>query len=74
MSTSGSVLTEVSLCCSEVLKAYFVQLAVLANFQNGRDTHIRQIKVFGPRNDSLSALTEDIAFYSTDVTMYASVR
>ncbi len=28
---------------------YFVQVAVLANHQNGRDTHIRQIKIFTPR-------------------------
>jgi len=26
-----------------------VQVAILANHQNGRDTHIRQIKVFTPR-------------------------
>jgi hypothetical protein len=25
------------------------QLAVLSNHQNGRDTHIRQVKIFGPR-------------------------
>eukprot|EP00854_Cymbomonas_tetramitiformis_P013137 gene13137-15509_t len=28
----------------EYIRAYFVQLAVLSNHQNGRDTHIRQIK------------------------------
>jgi hypothetical protein len=26
-----------------------MQLAVLSNHQNGRDTHIRQIKIYGPR-------------------------
>ncbi len=29
----------------EPLKAFYVQLAVLANHQNGRDTHIRQVGV-----------------------------
>jgi anaphase-promoting complex subunit 10 len=31
------------------LRAYLVQLVVLTNHQNGRDTHVRQVKVFGPR-------------------------
>ena len=34
---------------SEILRAFLVQLAVLSNHQNGRDTHIRQIKIYGPR-------------------------
>jgi len=32
-----------------VLRAHFLQIEVLAMHQNGRDTHIRQVKVFGPR-------------------------
>merc|ERR1712196_565467 len=31
------------------VRTHFIQLAVLSNHQNGRDTHIRQITVFGPR-------------------------
>ena len=31
------------------MRAYLVQLVVLTNHQNGRDTHVRQVKVFGPR-------------------------
>jgi len=31
------------------LRAYLVQLVVLTNHQNGRDTHVREVKVFGPR-------------------------
>mmetsp|Transcript_40778 Transcript_40778/g.86951 ORF Transcript_40778/g.86951 Transcript_40778/m.86951 type:complete len:184 (-) Transcript_40778:289-840(-) len=34
---------------SSVLRTHFVQVAILANHQNGRDTHIRQIKIFTPR-------------------------
>ena len=33
------------------LRAFMVQIAVLANHENGRDSHIRQIKVYGPRPD-----------------------
>ena len=31
------------------VRAYLVQLVVLTNHQNGRDTHVRQIKLYGPR-------------------------
>jgi len=31
------------------LRTHFIQVAVLANHQNGRDTHIRQIKIYTPR-------------------------
>eukprot|EP00967_Tisochrysis_lutea_P033822 scaffold40242_cov35-Tisochrysis_lutea.AAC.3 len=32
-----------------LLRTHFIQVAILANHQNGRDTHIRQIKVYTPR-------------------------
>ncbi|KAJ7521210.1 hypothetical protein O6H91_19G042700 [Diphasiastrum complanatum] len=46
----------VSLCpneSKEFLRAFLVQLAVLSNHQNGRDTHIRQIKIYGPRQSGM---------------------
>ena len=33
------------------LRTHFIQVAILANHQNGRDTHIRQIKIYTPRRD-----------------------
>jgi anaphase-promoting complex subunit 10 len=35
------------------LRAHMLQLAVLSSHQNGRDTHLRQVKVFGPRRGNL---------------------
>ena len=32
-----------------VLRAHFIQVCVVSMHQNGRDTHIRQVKVYGPR-------------------------
>jgi anaphase-promoting complex subunit 10 len=32
-----------------LLRTHFIQVAILANHQNGRDTHIRQIKIYTPR-------------------------
>lgn len=58
----------------QCLKAYFVQLAVLANHQNGRDTHIRQIKIFGPRLDAVHALGHPIGFTTIEFSSYATLR
>ena len=38
------------------LRAWFVQICVVSMHQNGRDTHIRQVKVFGERGQHTSAL------------------
>lgn len=32
------------------LRTHFVQIGITAMHQNGRDTHVRQVKVFGPRD------------------------
>ena len=32
-----------------VMRTHFIQVAILANHQNGRDSHIRQIKIYTPR-------------------------
>jgi hypothetical protein len=30
------------------MKAFLVQIVVLANHQNGKDTHLRGVKIFAP--------------------------
>mmetsp|Transcript_5625 Transcript_5625/g.8657 ORF Transcript_5625/g.8657 Transcript_5625/m.8657 type:complete len:350 (-) Transcript_5625:58-1107(-) len=32
-----------------LVRTYLVQVAILSMHQNGRDTHVRQVKLFGPR-------------------------
>ena len=34
---------------SHCLRSHFIQVCVCSMHQNGRDTHVRQVKVFGPR-------------------------
>jgi anaphase-promoting complex subunit 10 len=58
----------------EFLKAFCLQLAVLSNHQNGRDTHIRQIKVFGPRRDPLRAIGFPLNFTDEKFHAYATIR
>ena len=60
---------------SESLRAFMLQIAVLANHENGRDSHIRQIKVFGPRPDPAGLLIDAGSGFSTEeFSMYSSVR
>lgn len=43
---------------------FMVQIAVTANHQQGRDTHLRQIKINSPVEDKL-VTTADVANWST---------
>ena len=36
-------------CRETFVNTFMLQIAVLSNHLNGRDTHVRQIKVYGPR-------------------------
>jgi anaphase-promoting complex subunit 10 len=58
----------------EPLRAFLLQVAVISNHQNGRDTHIRLIRVLGPRQDPLSAL--NVHFLSQDSAFlpYSTIR
>jgi len=35
--------------CSEYLSAFCLQIAITQNHQSGRDSHVRQIRIYGPR-------------------------
>ncbi|CAK0734579.1 hypothetical protein CVIRNUC_000451 [Coccomyxa viridis] len=56
------------------LKANCLQLAVLANHQNGRDTHVRGIKVFAPQQDAVQPLNQDVGFNTVHFSQYATLR
>lgn len=45
------------------LRTFFLQIAVMAMHQNGRDTHIRQVKIYAPRE--LGALDQSVPEPST---------
>jgi anaphase-promoting complex subunit 10 len=34
------------------IRAHFLQICVVSMHQNGRDAHIRQVKVYGPRSEA----------------------
>jgi len=55
------------------LRTNFIQLAILTNHQNGRDSHIRQIRIYGPR-PRLTSFMNMPELQSEDFVMYSTVR
>eukprot|EP00439_Symbiodinium_sp_Y106_P049281 s2345_g6.t1 len=63
----------------EFVRTHFIQLAVLTNHQNGRDTHIRQIKVLGPRSAMRSSADAPrevcpLKLQTRELQQFASIR
>lgn len=56
------------------MSAYLIQLAVLSNHQNGRDTHLRQVVVLGPRPDPMRLLGHGTDFTSDEFRLFATLR
>ncbi|BFZ59392.1 hypothetical protein YB2330_000401 [Saitoella coloradoensis] len=40
-----------------MLRLHLIQVCILGNHQNGKDTHVRNVKVFSPRHDESAAVT-----------------
>lgn len=69
------------------LRAHFVQIAIMSMHQNGRDTHLRQVMIFGPRRggggtnaDMLASSTYETKpcfmpeWQTTQVSQYSTIR
>ncbi|CAI0392291.1 unnamed protein product [Linum tenue] len=54
------------------VNTFMLQIAVISNHLNGRDTHVRQIKVYGPRPNPIPH--QPFQFTSTEFITYSSVR
>lgn len=54
------------------LKTFMIQIAILMNHQNGRDTHLRQIKLHAPPNEMISQKTPN--YTSVECAMYSTIR
>jgi anaphase-promoting complex subunit 10 len=58
----------------DYIRTHCVQLAILANHQNGRDTHVRQIQLFGPREDASRWDGHQIPYMTPAFQHYATIR
>uniref|UniRef100_T1JJR3 Anaphase-promoting complex subunit 10 n=1 Tax=Strigamia maritima TaxID=126957 RepID=T1JJR3_STRMM len=56
------------------IRTFLVQIAVLSNHQNGRDTHMRQIKIHSPVQDSDLACIKGLCFTSPECARYRCIR
>ncbi|KAG4939281.1 hypothetical protein JHK84_045463 [Glycine max] len=54
------------------VNTFMLQIAVLSNHLNGRDTHVRQIKVYGPRPNPIPH--QPFQFTSREFITYSSIR
>ncbi|XP_041359428.1 anaphase-promoting complex subunit 10-like [Gigantopelta aegis] len=56
------------------IRTFMIQVAVLSNHQNGRDTHIRRIKIRSPAQPSDISVTRLPNFTSRELQQYAFIR
>ncbi|KAF8049177.1 hypothetical protein N665_2280s0009 [Sinapis alba] len=54
------------------VNTFMLQIAMLSNHLNGRDTHIRQIKVYGPRPNPIPR--QPFQFTSAEFITYSTLR
>lgn len=55
-------------------RAFMVQIAVISNHQNGRDTHMRQIRIHSPIEGRSFALEQCGPFSTLDCQKYMTIR
>lgn len=57
------------------IRSFLIQIAVLSNHQNGRDTHIRQIKVHSPVSDTPPSILDlQMNFSTVEFAQHAVIR
>lgn len=54
------------------IRMFMIQIAVTSNHQNGRDTHLRQIKIHSPTNNH--SIMSFIKFGTVDLQQFATIR
>lgn len=72
---SGWVLIPLKDANDDPIRSFLIQIAVLSNHQNGRDTHIRQIKVHSPVVEApFSVLDLPVNFSTVEFSQHAIIR
>ena len=69
---SGWVMIPLKDINSQPIRTFMLQIAVLSNHQNGRDTHMRQIKVHSPVQDI--SVTEAPCFSTVECRQFMHLR
>lgn len=56
------------------IRVFMIQLAVTSNHQNGRDTHMRQIKIHSPIEHSGVGFEQFGRFSTVEFQQHATIR
>lgn len=56
------------------IRVFMIQIAVTNNHQNGRDTHMRQIKIHSPTEQPSSSLQSFLNFSTVEMQQHAVIR
>ena len=59
---------------ASAVRAFMIQIAVLSNHQNGRDTHLRHIKIHSPVYDATGSTRRQQTFTTVQMQQYATIR
>jgi len=58
----------------KLIRTFMLQIAVLQNHQQGRDTHMRQIKIQSPVQDKPVSTADFATFNSPEIRQYQNLR
>ncbi|KAG8034095.1 hypothetical protein G9C98_008576 [Cotesia typhae] len=72
---SGWVIIPIKDINDRPIRTFMIQIAVISNHQNGRDTHMRQIKIHSPAQDILrSSLYFPEKFVTNEFKYFSVIR
>jgi len=73
---SGWIVIPIKNINDRPIRTFMIQIAVISNHQNGRDTHMRQIKIHSPAQDILGPPAPYIPgqFLTNEFLRYATIR
>jgi anaphase-promoting complex subunit 10 len=72
---SGWIVVPIKNIREKPIRTFMIQIAVISNHQNGRDTHMRQIKIHSPIETKKNLALENFNEFSTvEFQKYATIR
>lgn len=72
---SGWIVIPIRNIRDKPIRTFMLQIAVISNHQNGRDTHMRQLKIHSPGEKSSNSTIENFNEFSTvEFQQYSTIR
>lgn len=56
------------------IRTFMIQIAVISNHQNGRDTHMRQIRIHSPVMEGRQCAIDTMGTFSSEQSRYCTIR